>query len=1021
MNREECDSLQPLRLRFFGAFEGFRGKVPLARARTRKDIWLLGLLTLHHDQPVDRSWLAGTLWPDASEQQALAYLRTSLYVLRRLLGRDADRLEAPTPRALRLNLTGAVVDVLEFDRLMALGDCSSLEAAVAMYRGALLDDCAEEWARVPRETRRDSFLTALETLARRRMEAGRPDEAARFLHRALGVDPFREQIHRAMLKSLASAGDYSGLDRHYRELRRAFLGEMNIEPSAETRVLYESLRAARQVPVSPSPSPAATRRLPCPLAPLIGRSREVAEITGLLATARLTTLTGTGGVGKTRIAIASAEKACGDFEHGAWFVDLASVADCEAVPAAVARALEVREERDRPLRQTLLEFVQERRLLLVLDNCEHVVNGAAALTLDILESARGVRILATSRQALAVPGEVVRQIAPLAPPSSSELEADPDVERLLESPAARLFIDRAAAAAAGFRLQPRHCRAVARICCLLDGLPLALELAAVWVRRVSLDEIVARLNEGLDFQGERTRASRHRSLHAMLDWTYQVLDPELARLLRRLAVFSGGWTADAAAAVAGRSGSDTLLALADLVDQSFVIFPAGESQDRYSLLETTRQYLLEKLAESGDEQEARGLHLRYFTDLASRATAQLRTREQSVWLPLLEADLDNFRAALRFGIACPSAAEEGLRLAAALERFWKIRGRLTEGRRYLAELMAVAAGPPALMADAHVSAGLLAYGLGDRAAAGEHFKTARNLAEKLGDVSLLARTLHGLGMVEYEEGQFTAARQLDEEALALFRKVDDRPAVGAVLCSLADVARQMGDWDSARRCLYESLEIHEEIGNAAGIGTNLLLIALIAQGEDSAATAIDCCKRSMALYRSIDDRLGLSVAAFQFGNILIQQGALEAAEPVLHDGLSIAREYGNRLFVVEILVALGSLEQARGGKAKAREYRSEALRSVQGTANLMAQARGVEQMAVQSHFEQRPALAAMLLGALSSNCPDYAASTRNAGRLEQLKQEIRNLAGEESFSAAWARGVSALWPEAMHEALQTQE
>jgi tetratricopeptide (TPR) repeat protein len=227
----------------------------------------------------------------------------------------------------------------------------------------------------------------------------------------------------------------------------------------------------------------------------------------------------------------------------------------------------------------------------------------------------------------------------------------------------------------------------------------------------------------------------------------------------------------------------------------------------------------------------------------------------------------------------------------------------------------------------------------------------------------------------------------------------------------------MGDLDSARRCLYESLEIHEEIGNAAGIATSLLWIALIAQGEDRGATAINCCERSLSLYRSINDRLGLAVAASQFGNILIQQGALDAAEPVLLDGLAIAREYGNGYLVVEILVAMGSLEQARGRRARAREFRSEALRSVRGTTSLTAQARSLEQLAVQAQFEQRPALAAFLLGVLSGNCPEFAASSRNAGRLEQLEREIRKLAGQERFGESWARGRSAVWLEAIEEAL----
>src|SRR5579871_317940 len=392
-------------IRLLGGFEVRVDGLPLPRLRYRTGEWALALLALRQGRSVERAWLAAMLWPDSDESNGLFYLRRCLTDLRHALGSEANRLLSPTPRTLRLDLEGAWCDLLQYDRDITSPEAATLEAATNLYRGALLEGCRAEWAIPERQAREQTFLNALEALAARTAAADDHAAAIGYLRRVISIEPTRESAQRSLLQALAAHGDYAAVTEAYRAFRLYLHQELHCQPDIEIQALYERLRTER-IEATLRSSPASTAsaqeptqrgRLPKRLTSLIGREHELEEVTFLLRRAALVTLTGSGGIGKTRLAIALAEKLQGEFSAGAWFIDLAPVTEAEGVGQAVASALEVRDEPRRPLLQTLQEALIGKTRLLILDNCEHLIQPCALLADALLQACPGLKILATSR------------------------------------------------------------------------------------------------------------------------------------------------------------------------------------------------------------------------------------------------------------------------------------------------------------------------------------------------------------------------------------------------------------------------------------------------------------------------------------------------------------------------------------------------------------------------------------------------------------------------------------------------
>jgi DNA-binding SARP family transcriptional activator len=503
----------------------------LAALRTRKGVSLFALLALRRGESLPRDYIASLLWPESDHEAALANLRNSLTSMRHALGAEACRLLSPTPRTLALDLRDVELDVHRFDAAIRRGDPDSLAGAVAIYRGPLLQGRYDLWVAPEREPRAQAFLTALETLAADALGRGDANAAEESLRRAIAGDPLRERARRELMRLLAARGHLAAALLLYRELQEHLHRELNVVPDPETRDLYEQLR--RQSPptvkaktLSPAPVPLPKERatdnggepgLPQSLTRFVGREAEIAGVCDLLERHPLVTLTGVGGCGKTRLALQCARPMASALPDGVCLVELASLGDPALVPQTVAAALGIREEPGRPMVTTLVAALRSRRLLLLLDNCEHLLDACARLAEALTEGCPGLRVLATSREALGAAGEQSFPVPPLSLPP----EAAPGGGRaaLLASETVQLFLDRAEAVLPTFALTEANAPSVREVCRKLDGLPLAIELAASQLRLLPVDEIAARLGHRFQLLADRHGVAlpRHRSLAAAVD------------------------------------------------------------------------------------------------------------------------------------------------------------------------------------------------------------------------------------------------------------------------------------------------------------------------------------------------------------------------------------------------------------------------------------------------------------------------------------------------------------------------
>ncbi len=825
-----------LDIRLFGSFSVCIGGQPLAPLHTRKGRYLLALLTLRHEREVEREWLAGTLWPDSTERQALHNLRQTLSNLRRALGAEAYLLGSPTPHTLCLDLTGSAADVVSFDQAIARGDEASLKKAIDLYSGPLLEDCLEEWAPAERESREQAYLGALETLARHKEECGEKGEAARLLRLAVGVDPLRESAQRRLMRVLASDGNDTGVRQVYRDLRLLMHREFNSEPDPETAELFQQLRGnARRTAKGRTRggeisvlAPAAPPRMPHPLTELIGREEEVREIKMRLASSRLVTLTGTGGVGKTRLALAVAEEVAVDYADGVWFVELASLSDPALVAQTVATALSLHEVAGRPSAMTVADFLRERQALLVLDNCEHLLSVSAPLTAAWLSDCPSLCILATSRQPLGLTGEVAWRVPSLATPPPEALGTQDKnlVAILMEYSAVRLFVERVVGSGAVFALTVQNVAAVAQICHRLEGVPLAIELAAARVRSLSVEEINAKLDHRFRLlTGGNTALPRQQTLRAAIDWSYDLLTPQEKALLHRLSVFSGGWTLEAAELVCiGQASSaetieewEVLDLLTGLVDKSLALPETREGHTRYRLLETVRQYAQERLVESGEAERVRGRHCDHFQSIVHSLNATHTGAEWQVWLRRVDRDYDNVRAALNYCLGNSAYAEAGFRAAVALEldNYWLEYFLVAEGYALLQAFLArpETQEPTPLRGRALVGAGFLALCLGECTTAIPLLEEALSLLRQHG--TGVAGCLGTLGGAYFDMGEPEWARPFYEEGLAAARELEwseMAPSwqVRSMLLGLSNVCRLRGEYEAARRYAGEIVALYKD-------------------------------------------------------------------------------------------------------------------------------------------------------------------------------------------------------------------
>jgi diguanylate cyclase (GGDEF)-like protein len=680
--------------------------------------------------------------------------------------------------------------------------------------------------------------------------------------------------------------------------------------------------------------PARAGRLPAPVTPFVGRAAEIEQLTRMLAGRRLITLTGAAGIGKTRLSIEVAARCAGDFPDGVFFVGLADIAAPDQLVPAVARAMGTAEKRGQPLLETVCGALAARRALLVLDNFEHLVP-AAAVVADLLRAGRTVKIVVTSRERLKLYGEQVYPVPPLSVPDLDLLpERGPElVEAVAHASAVALFVQHAQAAAFDFVLDERNARAVAELCRRLDGLPLAIELAAARCDRSSPVDLLAELGHRLDALADTSidRTDRHRTLRAAVDWSFHQLDTDDKVLFARLGVFVGGFSLEAAEAVMARGSTRWLRAhLGVLADRSFLSPQTGRGGERrWRMLETIRAYALEHLDRLGARTDAHRRHLAWYVSLAEAAQPALRGSDQDAWLARLETEYADLHAALTFGLEHGETAQAA-GIAARIWRFWRVRGYLTEGRQWLERCLAEARIPAPLRIEAHLGAGALALLQADTAAAHWHLETARDAALAAGDLHSAAIAYNLLGALANVEANYPESLHNHERSLAIGQQLGDPMEIAMAMANLGEVASLSGDLVRARQLTEAALPTARRYGASRPMLIILINLGNIARREGNLAGARRCLLEALPLARDLGDRYLLAWVLVSLGLVAVRDGDPHG-EALLRGGLLLRRDLGDREGMATALEGFAALHApARPDRAAFLIGAAETLRTSSG-------------------------------------------------------------------------------------------
>jgi predicted ATPase/DNA-binding SARP family transcriptional activator len=944
------------------------GREPLTRFRTQKAAALLAYMALHPRQNHGREVLLELFWPDKDEATGRDNLSTALAQLRRQLepgGSGTGGLLVADRQTVRLHPAAFTTDVMAFEKGLEEANrvpdpaakAALLGEAVSLYKGELLPSFYDDWALREQGRLAGRYADALEQWG---MALERADDIAgaiAALRRCVAADPLREEAYRSLMRLLCATQGPAAAKSVYQELTRYMREQMDAAPSLETRRLFERIERApesfatgdAEPPISevaaqsgaetapshtPHDTPTApqTVRLPLYLTRFVGRESERAQLGDLLAGAeatRLLTLLGPGGAGKTRLAAETAAGVSGSFPGGVWFVSLADIPAPAFLPPAIASTLGLPPggQGGDPL-QRICDFLSADDLpkLLILDNFEHLLaprfesegakaenpalRGASALVRLLLARTPCLSCLVTSRQVLGLGGEREYLLQPLPVPGEGP-KAPAD---LLACSGVALFVERARAVVPDFALNASNADAVSDICRLMEGVPLAIEMAAAWTRTFPPARMRERLAQKVTALPSRRRdlPPRHQSLFAAAEWSYQLLEPDQGALLRRLSVFRGGWSLEQAEAFSGNA--DALTLLTDLQDRSLItVTESPHGNVRYRLLEPLREFGAEKMAEQGEAEEWQRRHADLFATFVWEAGPHLDGAEQAKWLADLAENHDNIRVALEYHLdrnRPPEEQEAGLKMCSALYRYWSIRGHLREGYNWCNRALTETSGLPPTPARASVcnANGHLATLQGDFAEAHARFEEARDIWEALGERSGVAVALGGLGNLALRRGDPVSGRRYHEQALMILRELDKPYGIAITLGRIARaILSTDGDLNEVKALQEESLAILRRLGNQASIALTLNNIAgtVLEMGDPNAARIY--LEEATALNRDLHNEDGEAYNLCGLGQIEIRQKNYALAREKLVAALRLWDRTGN---VVGTATVLESLAQA---------------------------------------------------------------------------------------------------------------
>ncbi|WP_119726849.1 BTAD domain-containing putative transcriptional regulator [Thermomonospora amylolytica] len=1031
---------------------------------------LLADLLVQEGRPLSVDRLIDDLWGPRPPRDPAGALQVKVSQLRRIL-EDAEpgarELLAFRPPGYALRVDPDTLDAARFASLLARARetadprarAALLADALALWRGPAYADFAdEEFARAAIMRLEEQRLTAVEDLAEARLALGEHGPLAGELGDLVARHPLRERLRAAHMRALYRSGRQSEALESFAGLRDRLREEMGLDPGPELVALHEAI--LRQDPAL-NPVPARHRtNLPASPTELIGRAGAVAEVHALLASHRLVTLTGPGGVGKTRLALETAARLLDAFPDGVWLVELAGLDQPDAVVDAVAATLGVRDDlTPGPLpagaavraADRVTRALHDRRLLLVLDNCEHVIGSVAGLAHRLLAADPGVRILATSRETLGVGGEAVWTVPPLELPYAATETGPATLQRFS---AVRLFTARAAAAAPGFALTADNARAVASICRRLDGIPLALELAANRVRALGVHELAARLDDRFRLlsAGRRDVPQRQRTLRATIDWSWELLTGPERAVLRRLAVHADGCSLEAAEAVCAGDGvpaEDVADLLARLVDRSMVVVAGDARGSRYRLLESVAAYCAERLREAGEAERVRSRHDRYYVEFAERAGALLRGPEQRRWLARLDLEHANLRAAVE-GAVRRDRPDLALRLVNAMAWYWFLRGRLGEGRRLLGMALSLDdRADPALRAAAGAwQAGMELLGRhgADRA---ERIRAALEPYEDLDDPHGRARAAWFLGEILLGGGAPSTGEELAERALADFRRLGCRWGTAAALTTLAHYAINRGDLSRCARHAEQGAALFGDLGDRWGRLRAIDLLGRLAEIRGDHREASGLLRQGLRMAEELGLWMQVSYMLSGLGRIALldgdhaearrlheqalrlaaeqgyrpgevfaeiglalgarREGRLDDAERLLRDALDWQRQVGFEPGIALALSELGFVAEQRGDAQAAHDLHLEGLTAARRLGDPRAVAFALEGLAGARALAGDHAHAARLLGAAAAARESAGAPLPHAARgdVDRITAAVRAALGEQTLAAELRRGRAA--------------
>jgi predicted ATPase/DNA-binding SARP family transcriptional activator len=917
---------------------------------------LLAYLAVEADRPLRRESLVGLLWPESPEQAARRNLSQALFNLRQAIGdaqatppylhisREAIQFNSASYHTLDVATCAALLDACATHPHQRAETCAActqrFQQAVELYRGSLLEHFSladsvvfEEWALVKREAIHRRMLSGLTHLANYYEHRSMYAEVQRYATRAIELDPWREEAHRHVMRALALRGERNAALAHYEACRRTLAAELGVEPAEETLALYRQIQrgeiAAEQITVEATP----VAHLPTPLTPFVGRQHELAELARLLAdpAARLITLVGPGGIGKTRLALQSAADQRGLFAHGVAFIPLAAVVAAERIVPAITEALGCTLYGSSEPKVQLLHYLHEKQLLLVLDNVEQLLDGVG-LMIEILQHAPDVRLLVTSREPLEVQGEWVFPLSGLPIPAGTQ------VEGFEEYPAVALFLQRARRAHVGFVIDAEARSSVARICRLVEGMPLGLELAAAWVRTLACREIAEEIERNIDFlaTSRRDAPERQRSVRAVFDHSWALLAEEDQRVLRQLSVFRGGFRRAAAVQVTGTS----LRVLAGLVDKSLISLTRD---GRYHLHELLRQFSADKLAAAPLEQTATSeRHSTTFLTFLQEHEARFIGKQQKGTLDEIQAEIENVRAAWTWAVA--RGLVEGIdRALECLFQFYWLRSHFQEGEEAFRSLTEQLLPPSTDRATLATSQGArFEIRLGKALARQGAFCTQLgwyDLASDLLQHSLvlarrheaqieIAFCLNFLGDVAWEREDAQVAEQRYTESLTISQAVGHQLGMAESLARLGWLnAIIKGAYRLAKQQLHQSLGLMRTLENQAGVaflldrlGAMVFCLGEYAEGEEY-------CRESLACYTELNHQLGMAKATGGLALAAWGRGgnSLIAARQLFEASLAMCREAGHRPETAYRLMFLGHVSNSLGRYDEAQPYLQEAL------------------------------------------------------------------------------------------------